>query len=714
MVVNASSEGRSLMDFPRSIKECIDWLIHIHHSDNGTHYFATVLRTELSAMGLRGVNIENDVKKLLEGLNEFIGYNGYNHHSPIKGTGIGNKEDPHFSSLSDEHITRLTTLAQSALSEHNSSAQKTISCSPRLLNLLKSRVSSRYNNYKNVNKFNRTLDNLTKHLNPSEETTLRSVPVGPGTQSLFKYISGIYSGYVSVYRNGADWSEICNKRFKGGTNTCCDPPCSECGCSSDSPWTMCCYNCPRRICGRVFLALFPVLLVAFFKLYHSIKGLNTGTSRRGRRLRKHNELLQQFGYDDTDVLMTLDTISVSLRRYHTVTIPLHDAYTYLNKIWESMQSSFKTNNVRRLTVSPSLGPTIASSKPSTIREKLIWTMGLPFTPSFGGLLKHIAGALATLNLEFHMFMKLFSEFLIDIARIFYRLESSTSYLLTDMSKHVFRSSSAHDASCFLYDLEPASLIQNLLSYAKDIFETFTFLRLQCNVDSLNGGWKCCHFGSEVQCDVSDYSKKVMCQCDSKGQGNSCQSPLQAFLTSNREAKFWNKTAFGFTGSKLVTGKKFLDCRWLDGFSHQLSQKGRVNEKGSKGKPKAKVPALKTLCQWLIALTHREPECLGDYIAFFQEFRESGEHSSVDSHCLFERPVFSNGALVNGHSTLTSLLSGELKCSNGSDHHVVVDTYPTHVPSRQPPSNTMYHSHSPSIIVIVIVNNGPTDCIIYQY
>lgn len=364
--------------------------------------------------------------------------------------------------------------------------------------------------------------------------------------------------------------------------------------------------------------------------------------------------------------------------------------------------------------STGLTTTASQSTPSKVRDILLWLVGLPIVIGFpdngtlsskGVAVSEIPQKLNALknthsilpsngrrpfqSLNMNDFQTLLMYSTVCSMQLIQCIEGDVSSVysyLSGMSDWSFNQSSYN--SC---------LLKPLCDYVYVVTVQLRFLGAQCSLPGDKGGWRDCNLDSHTARSQEGSVSSLVCSCrevsDKSGTTQCSHGLLRAFLTSSSSISSVTKgnpfsrcfkgtisseynmsgyvpMGFNACSGHDRTGERIHDilCEFLD-FPSSNSQSSATTSHR----------ALTLLCQWLIALTHREPECLGDYIAFFQEFRESGEHSSVDSHCLFERPVFSNGALVNGHSTLTSLLSGELKCTNGCDHHVVVYRYPTHAP-----------------------------------
>ncbi|KAK1940745.1 variant erythrocyte surface antigen-1 family protein, partial [Babesia divergens] len=200
-----------------------------------------------------------------------------------------------------------------------------------------------------------------------------------------KLMSILRHGYFSSYdSSSAKWESLCSP----GSPKCCgsSPSCScPQNCSSGSPSCPkdCCEKCPKRLCAKIFLGILPCLYYGLKILYDrsqdpvtwpdwqkiSMNSDGTPSSDLGR-------FLYAWGYDLRPLISKKGTEFFSLLEK----LFGSDSSGPLQKLSTLVTENYFTSNL----ISPPKDP----KTPSTVRQMLLWLYGLRFHKHFSELVEN--------------------------------------------------------------------------------------------------------------------------------------------------------------------------------------------------------------------------------------------------------------------------------------------------------------------------------------
>ncbi|CDR97476.1 hypothetical protein BBBOND_0313780 [Babesia bigemina] len=160
--------------------------------------------------------------------------------------------------------------------------------------------------------------------------------------------------------------------------------------------------------------------------------------------------------------------------------------------------------------------------PQTVREMLYWFVGLNQYGLIGKIKDYVESILVECNrdaievtgdsdqLTASMVTDKLTETCLYSATVIYKIKYKD---ISDVFKDFFNDP---DKYAFYYSSETAGLLCQLRDYVYACHYQLQFLKAQCERDKLSGGWRDCHYGSDIT--ASEY-------------------PLQAFLTDGWDSDF---------------------------------------------------------------------------------------------------------------------------------------------------------------------------------
>ncbi|KAK1932164.1 variant erythrocyte surface antigen-1 family protein [Babesia divergens] len=452
--------------------------------------------------------------------------------------------------------------------------------------------------------------------------------------------------YVSSYNSSnAQWPECSQSR-----------PCSACSssCSHSGPSPChgsCCPNCDVQKAAKIFLGMLPCI-------YYALKYLNEKCNNGGWRdhIINHKDsslgrFLSGMGYNlgQLDDSKTGREISELLETLFTGSNPLPNLYEKCKKYFASPSTSI---------VSPSDSP----SQPKTVREILLWLYGLRFQKHFPSLVSHCSSLCSpfgnSFNSDAFCYYLHVSCFLLPVSviSVIQCPDGSPSFL----PSHSYWES-------FSYPSDTLELFEKFCDFVRKIFTVLTFLYFQCKNYADCGGWKGCYFGSKCAqkfkqisstsgftssgCTSCNGSNIYLCsyssstpdvhsghcqngQClgsgpctthtSSNGNCNKakpCPHPLMRFLidgSSDSDSHPENSQKFRTPfHSSTVTPMGFessnLSSTARDGLSLHDVLKYFCDSSST---------PLTRLVQFILCVSQRPPETLGELFGFFMKFVES--------------------------------------------------------------------------------------------
>ncbi|KAK1932162.1 variant erythrocyte surface antigen-1 family protein, partial [Babesia divergens] len=440
----------------------------------------------------------------------------------------------------------------------------------------------------------------------------------------------------------ASWNSLC----ASGSKCCSNPSCSQCspsGCSSSgsSCPSQCCPDCPQRKAAKIFLGMLPCL-------YYGLKILYD---------RAQDPLTWPDWHD----------ISVSNDKPESALAKFFHALGYDLRPLKSKKGSEFFSLLEKLFGSDSSGPlqklsTLVTEKyftshlissgsqdPSTVRQMLLWLYGLRFTSGFSSLVSRCTSLCSpsenSFNADAFCYYIHASCFLLPVA-IISLIEDSLS--ITSLHS---------EFSKFFYPSDPSDLFEKLCEYARKIFVALNFLYYQCERNAGQGGWNDCAFGrgcvnalkssspskspstSSSGCTscansgaylctainkdtVHDHCQKGSClgfgssascsHSSSKGKPcKPCPHPLLRFLCHSKPNS--NSQDYPFGLSRIVP--MGFDSSKLPA----TPVKGEDLYHALKDFCKDGFYPLTRLAEFILCVSQRPPETLGELFAFFKKF-----------------------------------------------------------------------------------------------
>ncbi|KAK1932177.1 variant erythrocyte surface antigen-1 family protein [Babesia divergens] len=519
-----------------------------------------------------------------------------------------------------------------------------------------------------------------------------------------KLMSILRHGYLSSYDSSkASWDSLCPKP---SSSTCCcgqdSSSCSQCspsGCSSSCDPSKCCPDCPQRKAAKIFLGMLPCLYYGLKILHDRCKygsgfagwhDISVSNDKPESALAK---FFHAWGYDLRPLISKKGSEFFSLLEK----LFGSDSSGPLQKLSTLVTENYFTSNL----ISPSSDP----SPPSTVRQMLLWLYGLRFQKHFSELVENCKSLCSPFGNLYNS-----DAFCYYIYTCCFLLPVSVISLIEDS----LSITSLHsEFSKFFYPSDPSDLFEKLCEYARKIFVALAFLYYQCERNAGQGGWNDCAFGqgcvkkfqenssgspstsvpspstSSSDCSCL-YSKAYLCTAINKdpvhdhcrdGQtclgfgstSNSCTThtsstpkctpcphPLQRFLvdgSSESPSKSQSQNyPFGLSD---ITPMGFK--------SDSLPSPGRKGEKlyhALKDFCKDGFYPLTRLVQFILCVSQRPPETLGELFGFFKQFVSQLNSKDFKDHFvqwIEDEPGFYSG------SDLKNALENLFNHSSGSPH-----------------------------------------------
>ncbi|KAK1932163.1 variant erythrocyte surface antigen-1 family protein [Babesia divergens] len=515
----------------------------------------------------------------------------------------------------------------------------------------------------------------------------------PSLKSLFN------PEYVSSYDSSAKWDSLCKSGSKcsGCTSSC------SCSHSGSCPDKGCCEKCPKRLCAKIFLGMLPCmywgLKIVFdrckygsgFAGWHDISVSND--------IPKNDltKFLFAWGFQTIESSGSSTIHMNPSLQAMVLPVLLENLFTpessgNFDKIYKEVSEKYFSKHVS----DPS-----KSQDPLTVREMLLWLYGLRFQKHFSDLVSHCKDLCLPFGNSFHPDAFCYyihtCSFILPVAIISF-IETSES------AQKAFSSSS--EFSKFLYPSDPSELFEAFCEYVRKIFVALNFLCIQCKNSYYQAGWKFCYYGgsckkalgnssssnslssatSSSDCSCPN-SKTYLCtgkpygtpdahdhcmngnQCIGPGPCNGsikahtsnqckdpCPHPLQLFLTHGSESDSKSQDyPFGLSGITPM------------GFSQQKLSSTPV--KGEKlyhdiyGFCKDGFYPLTRLVQFILCVSQRPPETLGELFAFFKQFVSQLNSKDFKDH--FVQWIEGEPGTYSGEDLKTAL--EKLYGSHSGDH-----------------------------------------------
>ncbi|KAK1442481.1 variant erythrocyte surface antigen [Babesia gibsoni] len=347
------------------------------------------------------------------------------------------------------------------------------------------------------------------------------------------------SGYVSAYDyNSATWEALCKKEKQ--ENTCSDECNAECQCySATCPEEGCCAHCPKRKCAKILCMTMPAIYRFFDYINHQINSelqntqgttdskwasaLIDGDMHLGELFRtcgfQSNRLKPRMGCD----LMLADhkgtKASCQLRDHKPGN---------LKKLLEPLE---RCNAIicDALHVSSVLSAmTLQCRKPETVREKLLWLCGLPYSDVYEDLQKAFVASMPNGSSSQHLM-----ELTLSLGVFpFHIFEDSSD----SVWEYITQGFNVPTGKCNLdYNADPTRLLWDVYDALYDVTCALTFVSKQCSVSGISNGWEHCKFGGNLsvyegksngRCDCQEERCKASCDhcttvCESCRPGAKC-------------------------------------------------------------------------------------------------------------------------------------------------------------------------------------------------
>ncbi|KAK1939112.1 variant erythrocyte surface antigen-1 family protein, partial [Babesia divergens] len=332
----------------------------------------------------------------------------------------------------------------------------------------------------------------------------------------------------------------------------------------------------------------------------------------------------------------------------------------LNSLYEKSKIYF--------TSFPSRSLSSGSSVPSTVRQMLLWLYGLRFQKHFSDIVENCSSLCSpfgnSFNSDAFCYYIYTCSFILPVA-IISLIEDSLS--ITSLGS---------EFSKFFYPSDPSDLFEKLCEYARKIFVALAFLYYQCERNAGQGGWNDCAFGrgcAQKVLQSSSTSGSPATSASPSTSSSDCSCPnSKTYLctainkdTVHDHCKDGN-SCLGFSGSSVscsnnsVHGSNSGSCKnpcphpllrfLIDDSSDSDSKskalqnfrtpfhsstvtpmgfsKDNLSSTGCKGEKlyfaiygfcKDGFYPLTRLVQFILCVSQRPPETLGELFAFFKQF-----------------------------------------------------------------------------------------------
>ncbi|KAK1935530.1 variant erythrocyte surface antigen-1 family protein [Babesia divergens] len=526
-----------------------------------------------------------------------------------------------------------------------------------------------------------------------------------------KLMSILRHGYLSSYDSSkAKWEDLCQKL----SSQCCvdpktkskNPSCSKCPCpspgfplpaSSQSCNGECCDNCDVRKAAKIFLGMLPCLYYGLKIVYERSK---YGSGFAGW----HDISVNSNDKPSSDLGRFLYAWGYDLRPL--ISKKGSEFFSLLENLYGS-DSSGPLQSLSTLVTKKYFSHSLSSgsSVPSTVRQMLLWLYGLRFQKHFSDIVENCKSLCSPFGKSFNADALCYyihtCSFILPVA-IISLIEDSLS--ITSLHS---------EFSKFFYPSDPSDLFEKLCEYARKIFVALAFLYYQCERNAGQGGWNDCAFGqgcvealkisspsnsassstssSDCSCKhsgaylctainkdkVHDHCQKGSCRgfgsgsnsCSSHNSGGSssckpCPHPLMRFLiddSSDSDSK--SKALQNFRTpfhSSTVTPMGFSPDK--------LSSPGRKGQDlyhDIYGFCKDGFYPLTRLVQFILCVSQRPPENLGELFGFFKQFVSQLNSKDFKDH--FVQWIEGEPGRPSGDSLKTALETLKGSSHSGSSH-----------------------------------------------
>ncbi|KAK1442251.1 variant erythrocyte surface antigen [Babesia gibsoni] len=322
------------------------------------------------------------------------------------------------------------------------------------------------------------------------------------------------SGYVSAYDyKTATWEELCRKE-NGKPRKCSEECTAECQCySATCPEEGCCAHCPKRQCAKTFCLIVPAIqsFLNYVKKHITDElregngnpasqwagALISGGTQLGEVFRTcgfaYNRLLPRVGCDLMKHNVDVSNEFCKLRDHNPGN---------LKDILESLEK-YNASICNALHVSHILSAmTLQCRKPETVREKLLWLCGLPYSDAYEELQQRFKDSMPNGSSSQHI-MELTLRLTVFP---FHILENSSQSVWHYVTQGCQVPNTKHS---LYYNPDPTRLLWDLYDAMYDLTCALTFLNKQCGVSIQNCGWEECKFGKSVNLNGSSID---VCNC----------------------------------------------------------------------------------------------------------------------------------------------------------------------------------------------------------
>ncbi|GIX62594.1 variant erythrocyte surface antigen-1 family protein [Babesia caballi] len=464
----------------------------------------------------------------------------------------------------------------------------------------------------------------------------------------------------------------------------------------------------HKKCAKIFLSCIPLIYHGMTHLSWRCSNNNSwsplqfnGFGGRGGTL---NHFMVGTGYTEYNKLSSgaggnvMAAVAKKLPEFHNVDSSTRNSYTEYLKALQDKFNSALTPSTGAATLQDQTMPALLfaaqayfqqvrlsqtgdPNSPTTIREILYWMAGLPFSPGYGELEKHVGdlfpeGGLYVANSE----TKIRGDIITAADMKGYLLTSCLS--IPGLLGVIQGSSGSNDdpwlhtlltnGSNFRYPSGP-ELIKLLCDYMYALQFQLSFLYNQCRSGYDEGfGWRDCKYGSEANNNSNTPMTSFICHADCeskhstsnakcehvKHDGSQCgqngsPSPLQAFLTDNLKGFSLPDVAkqIQYPEGHMKDHPPGALCHMPMGFTTSTIKAGRnpvyhiyVVLEGICG---GSASPLRQLYENLTCLTRRVPRSLSDWFGFYWYLVGTWDRGKGDSRLSVKQAIESTAEGVIG-------------------------------------------------------------------
>ncbi|KAK1442250.1 variant erythrocyte surface antigen [Babesia gibsoni] len=340
------------------------------------------------------------------------------------------------------------------------------------------------------------------------------------------------SGYISAYDyKKATWENLCTKANGDNKGKCSDQCTESCQCSStDCPAEGCCTHCPKRKCAMIFCMVVPAIYRFFDYINHQIDaelgdGSVNPTSQWASALidgdMQLGEFLRSCGYASKRLQSKIGCHLLDGNHNASNSSCLSTEHKPGN-LHKLIESCGKVNKVIVKALHLFNHPSNVSEpyrKPTSIREKVLWLCGLPYSDVFDGLQNTLRKSMPHLHSS-HSIMGLSL-----------RMSAFTFHIFEDSSQSIWeyitQGFKLPGGSHYLYYTpDTIRLLWDIYDAVYAVTCAMVFMNKQCSVSSIKCGWEECKFGSNVETSTVDGNT---CKCPStcKGTCDHCTTNCNA-------------------------------------------------------------------------------------------------------------------------------------------------------------------------------------------